>query len=160
MNQARAEVAAANGGRIPPDQLRARGLALAVQDKVLRLWAREAGVLADVSEAAFSAALAAENRRREQARASGRPLPGVPSYDQYTYASLRAAELKKALADRLKLPEKQVRAHYRELVKGMTGEVPSYAEAEQRVRLSLADREFTLELARRVKSATVRLTPR
>ncbi|MFI6901050.1 hypothetical protein ACIBKY_07310 [Nonomuraea sp. NPDC050394] len=155
MNTARAGVAAANGGAVPPDRLRAEGLALAVQDKVLRLWAREEGLLADVSEAGFAAALAAENRRREQARASGRPLPGVPSYDEYTFAGLRAAELRKALADRLDLPRERVHAHYDELVKDLTGEPPTFAESEQRVRLSLAGREVTKELAKRLQTAQV-----
>ncbi|MFI6500930.1 SurA N-terminal domain-containing protein [Nonomuraea typhae] len=159
MNTARAGVAAANGGAIPADRLRAEGLALAVREKVLRLWAREEGLIEDVGEAAFAAALAAENRRREQARASGRPLPGVPSYDVYTFAGLRAAELRKALADRLDLPADRVRAHYAELVERASGEAPSFAAAEQRVRLSLAEREITLELDRRVKAAEVSQAP-
>ncbi len=159
MNTARAGVAAANGGAIPADRLRAEGLALAVREKVLRLWAREEGLIEDVGEAAFAADLAAENRRREQARASGRPLPGVPSYDVHTFAGLRAAELRKALADRLDLPAERVRAHYAELVERASGETPSFAAAEQRVRLSLAEREITLELDRRVRAAEVGQAP-
>lgn len=154
MGTARAEVAAANGGRVAADRLRAAGLALAVQEKVLWLWAQEAGLLADVSEAGFQAALARENARREQARVAGRPLPGVPSYDEYTYAGLRAAELRKALADRVQVPEGRLLAHYKQLTAGLSGKVPTFEEAKQRVRLSLADQQVAAELAARVKRAS------
>lgn len=155
MGAARAEVAAANGGQVPEDRLRAAGLARAVREKVLWLWAHEAGLLADVSEAGFQAALAAENRRRADARAAGRPLPGVPSYDAYTYAGLRAAELRKALADRVTLPDAQLKDHYKRLTAGLSGKVPAFAEAKERVRLSLAGERVAAELAARVARARV-----
>ncbi|MEV0582349.1 hypothetical protein [Nonomuraea sp. NPDC050310] len=152
---ARAEVAAAHAGRIPADRLREAGMAAAVREKVLRLWAHEAGLLADPGEQAFQAALAAENERRARARAAGRPLPGVPSYDQHTYARIQAAELRNALESRIVLDETALSSHYRELTASVTAP-PTYEEARERVRLSLARREFERALADRVAKAVVR----
>ncbi|MEV4399349.1 hypothetical protein, partial [Nonomuraea sp. NPDC049607] len=55
-------------------------------------------------------------RRTSGTARSGRPIPGVPSYDQYTYARVRAAELDAALAKlhaaALDLSERRLRAQY------------------------------------------------
>ncbi|MFI7464363.1 hypothetical protein [Nonomuraea sp. NPDC049646] len=103
-------------GVTPARRLRERAVRAAVLDKARRIWAREAGLLADVSEQGFQRELAAENARRAQAARSGRPIPGVPSYDQYTYAQVRAAELDSALgklhAATLDLSERRLRDRY------------------------------------------------
>ncbi|MGW2152836.1 hypothetical protein [Nonomuraea sp. NPDC001699] len=97
-------------------RLRDRAVRAAVLDKARRIWAREAGLLTDVGEQGFQRELAAENARRAAAARSGRPIPGVPSYDQYTYARVRAAELDSALAKlhaaALDLSERRLRAQY------------------------------------------------
>ncbi|NUP82963.1 MAG: hypothetical protein HOV96_36040 [Nonomuraea sp.] len=103
-------------GVTPGQRLRERAVRAAVLDKARRVWAREAGLLADVSERGFQRELAAENERRAQAARARRPIPGVPSYDEYTYAQVRAAELDSALsklhASRLDLSEPRLREQY------------------------------------------------
>ncbi|NUR85119.1 MAG: hypothetical protein HOY71_13625 [Nonomuraea sp.] len=103
-------------GVTPAQRLRERAVRAAVLDKARRVWAREAGLLTDVSEQGFQRELAAENERRAQAARAGRPMPGVPSYDEYTYARVRAAELDSALgklhASTLDLSERRLREQY------------------------------------------------
>ncbi|MGV9771665.1 hypothetical protein [Streptosporangium sp. NPDC003464] len=138
-------------GATARDRLRERALAAAVRDKTRRIWAREAGLVAEVSEAAFQRALALENGRREAARRAGRPLPGVPEYDEYTYAQVSAAELDHALSERLagelELSEERLRAHYGKLARPGA---PSYADARDNVRRSLVSEEYARALDRRV----------
>ncbi|GGS94769.1 hypothetical protein ACFFV7_22750 [Nonomuraea spiralis] len=106
----------ARDGVTPARRLRERAVRAAVLDKARRIWAREAGLLTDVGEQGFQRELAAENARRAEAARSGRPIPGVPSYDQYTYARVRAAELDAALeklhASSLDLSERRLRDQY------------------------------------------------
>ncbi|NRQ39663.1 hypothetical protein HII36_48715 [Nonomuraea sp. NN258] len=141
-------------GVTPGRRLRELAVAAAVRDKARRVWAREAGLLADVGEAAFQRDLRAENQRRAEARAAGRPLPGVPSYDAYTYAQVRAAELDSELAkrfgDTLDLPESRLRAHYAELA---TAGGPGFEQARENVRRSLIRTEYERELDRRAALA-------
>ncbi|WP_433256652.1 hypothetical protein ACQPYK_18105 [Streptosporangium sp. CA-135522] len=136
------------------DRLRERALAAAVRDKVRRIWAREAGLVEEVSEAAFQRALALENGRREAARRAGRPLPGVPRYDEYTYAQVSAAELDYALSERLAgkldLSESRLRAHYGRLSRPGA---PSFADARDDVRRSLVAEEYARALDGRVAAA-------
>ncbi|MEU7898571.1 hypothetical protein AB0B45_37630 [Nonomuraea sp. NPDC049152] len=140
----------ARDGVTPRRALRDRAVRAAVLDKVRRVWAREAGLLADVSEEGFQRELAAENRRRAQAAHEGRPLPGVPSYDQYTYAGVRAAELDSALskihAAGLDLSERRLREQY-----GLTAgrDAPPFEQARDNVRHAVVVREYLKALRAR-----------
>ncbi|GAA2399489.1 hypothetical protein GCM10010404_66610 [Nonomuraea africana] len=134
----------------PRQRLRREAVGVAVLDKARRLWAREAGLLADVSEQGFQRELAQENRKRAEAAAAGRPLPGVPSYDQYTYARVRAAELDSALskihAAGLDLSDARLREHY----EVMAGEnPPPFEQARDNVRQALVIREYERALRSR-----------
>ncbi|WP_214326267.1 hypothetical protein [Nonomuraea sediminis] len=139
------------------ERLRQRAVGQAVLDKARRIWAREEGLLSDVSEAGFQRELAAENRRRAEAAAAGRPLPGVPSYDEYTYAQVRAAELDAALSKRyaahLDLSDRRLREQYRR----MAGtDAPPFAEARENVRQALILEEYTRALQKRAGFDQVR----
>ncbi|WP_431900178.1 hypothetical protein [Nonomuraea sp. bgisy101] len=137
-------------GVTPRRALRERAVRAAVLDKVRRVWAREAGLLGDVSEEGFQRELAAENRRRAQAAREGRPLPGVPSYDQYTYAGVRAAELDSALskihAAGLDLSDRRLREQYGR----MAGkDAPPFERARENVRRAVVVQEYLKALRAR-----------
>ncbi|WP_020557613.1 hypothetical protein [Embleya scabrispora] len=146
-------------GRTPHEVLTERALRAAAQDSVLRRWAQQAGVLADPTEAGFRARFEAENARRAAARASRRPVPGVPSYDEDGFARNEAAELARALrespSDRVDLSESRLRDRYAELAgaAGPSAEVPSFEQARDRIRLDLLSAAFDGELSRRVATA-------
>ncbi|MFE3450616.1 hypothetical protein ACFXJ8_16955 [Nonomuraea sp. NPDC059194] len=140
----------ARAGVTPRAALRDRAVRAAVLDKVRRVWAREAGLLADVSEQGFQRELAAENLRRAQAAREGRPLPGVPSYDEHTYARVRAAELDSALskihAAGLDLSERRLREQYER----MAGkDAPPFEQARDNVRHALVAQEYLKALRAR-----------
>ncbi|GAA2780061.1 hypothetical protein GCM10020219_059460 [Nonomuraea dietziae] len=137
-------------GLTPRRQLRERAVGAAVLDKARRVWAREAGLLTDVSEQGFQRELAQENGERAAAAAGGRPLPGVPSYDEHTYARVRAAELDSALskiyAGGLDLSEARLREQYRI----MAGQgAPPFEKARDNVRQALVLREYRTALEAR-----------
>ncbi|GAA3470993.1 hypothetical protein GCM10018965_055460 [Nonomuraea roseola] len=137
-------------GVTPRRQLRERAVGAAALDKARRVWAREAGLLADVSEQGFQRELAEENGKRAAAAAGGRPLPGVPSYDEHTYARVRAAELDSALskiyAGGLDLSEARLREQYRI----MAGQgAPPFEKARDNVRQALVLREYRTALGTR-----------
>lgn len=146
-------------GVTPAARLRERAVDAAALDKARRTWAREAGLLADVSERGFQRELAAENRRRAEAARAGRPVPGVPSYDEYTYAQVRAAELDSALsklyAHGLDLSERRLREQYaRAAVPG----APPFEQARENVRRQIVLQEY--ERALRARAATDPSEPR
>ncbi|MFI6602114.1 hypothetical protein ACIBHX_38185 [Nonomuraea sp. NPDC050536] len=146
-----------HGGVTAGDRLRQRAVGAAVLDKARRIWAREEGLLADVSETGFQRELAAENRRRAEAAAAGRPMPGVPSYDQYTYAQVRAAELDSALSKRyaahLDLSDRRLREQY----KRMAGtDAPPFTRVRENVRQALILEEYTRALRKRAGFDQVR----
>ncbi|MEU4330435.1 hypothetical protein [Nonomuraea dietziae] len=137
-------------GVTPRRRLRERAVGAAVLDKARRVWAREAGLLTDVSEQGFQRELAQENGERAAAAAGGRPLPGVPSYDEHTYARVRAAELDSALskiyAGGLDLSEARLREQYRI----MAGQgAPPFEKARDNVRQALVLREYRTALGTR-----------
>ncbi|MGV9310195.1 hypothetical protein ACWENQ_41660 [Nonomuraea sp. NPDC004354] len=140
----------AHAGVTPRRALRDRAVRAAVLDKVRRVWAREAGLLADVSEQGFQRELAEENARRARAAREGRPLPGVPSYDEHTYAGVRAAELDSALskvhAATLELSERRLREQYR-LMAGQ--DAPPFERVRDNVRQALVAEEYRKALRAR-----------
>lgn len=143
-------------GTTPRQALREKAVGAAVLEMARRMWAREAGLITDVTEQAFHHELATENARRARAAAAGGPLPGVPSYDEYTYAQVRGAELDSALsklyASKLDLSERRLREQY----KVMAGpDAPPFDQARDNVRQALiiqgyqkALHAFSLGLAR------------
>ncbi|MFI6977666.1 hypothetical protein ACIBSV_03645 [Embleya sp. NPDC050154] len=148
-------------GRTPHEVLRERSLRAAVGEAVLRRWARQAGVSTDPSEAGFRARLDAENARRAAARAQGRPMPGVPSYDEDGFARNEVAELsaslRESLAGQVDLSESRLRERYAELLAAASPSAgaPAFDQARDRLRLDLLSAAFDRELARRVAAARV-----
>ncbi|WP_327086904.1 hypothetical protein OIE66_31920 [Nonomuraea sp. NBC_01738] len=137
-------------GVTPRRQLREKAVGAAVLDKARRVWAREAGLIGDAGEQAFQRELREENARRAAAVAAGRPLPGVPEYDEFTYARVRAAELDSALgklfAATLDLSEKRLRARYEQVA---TQGAPPYEQARAGVRQALIIEGYQKELRAR-----------
>ncbi|WP_424637951.1 hypothetical protein [Embleya sp. AB8] len=150
-------------GRTPHAALVERSLRAAVGDAVLRQWACQAGLLADPTEAGFRTRLDAENARRATAAAAGRPLPGVPRYDEESFARTEAAQLSTALrdtlADRVDLSDARLRARYAELITAAdpAAGVPLFDQSRDRVRLDLLTTAFNQELSHRV--GTIQATP-
>ncbi|MGW1991805.1 hypothetical protein [Embleya sp. NPDC001921] len=148
-------------GRTPHEALLERSLRAAVVEAVLRRWARQAGVSTDPSEAGFRSRLDAENARRAAARAQGRPMPGVPSYDEDGFARNEAAELsaalRESLADGVDLSESRLRDRYAELLAAASPSAgaPPFDQARERLRLDLLSAAFDRELARRAAAARV-----
>ncbi|WP_406300670.1 hypothetical protein [Embleya sp. NBC_00888] len=148
-------------GRTPHVVLWERSLRAAVGEAVLRRWARQTGVSTDPSEAGFRARLDAENARRAAARAQGRPMPGVPSYDEDGFARNEVAELsaslRESLAGQVDLSESRLRERYAELLAAVppSAEAPPFDQARERLRLDLLSAAFDRELARRVAAAHV-----
>ncbi|MFI6319665.1 hypothetical protein ACIBG8_19180 [Nonomuraea sp. NPDC050556] len=137
-------------GTNPRQALREKAVGAAVLEMARRMWAREAGLITDVTEQAFQQELSTQNARRSQAAAAGRPLPGVPSYDQYTYAQVRGAELDSALsklyASKLDLSERRLREQYK-LMAGQ--DAPPYDQARDNVRQALIIQEYQKALRAR-----------
>ncbi|WP_125631495.1 hypothetical protein [Nonomuraea sp. WAC 01424] len=143
----------ARDGVTPARRLRERAVRAAVLDKARRIWAREAGLLTDVGEQGFQRELAAENARRAEAARSGRPIPGVPSYDQYTYARVRAAELDAALeklhASSLDLSERRLRDQY---ARAAGPGAPPFDQVRENVRRQLVRQGYEQALQARAAS--------
>ncbi|MGW9210238.1 hypothetical protein ACWGR4_25020 [Embleya sp. NPDC055664] len=148
-------------GRTPHEVLVERSLRVAAADTVLRRWAYEAGLSTDPSEAGFRTRLDTENARREAARSSGRPIPGVPRYDEESFARTETAEWSAALAATLEvdLSEPRLRARYTELLATAPPSTnpPPFEEARDRLRRDLTTTAFNTELTHR--TATTRLLP-
>ncbi|WP_331767253.1 hypothetical protein [Embleya sp. NBC_00896] len=152
-------------GRVPHDVLVERALRAVVADKLLRLWAVRAGLLADPSEQAFRARLDAENARRAAAAAGVRPEPGVPRYEEESYARTElaglSAALRESLADRVDLSDARLRARHGELLAaaGPSNDAPPFEQVRDQVRGELLAGAFDRELADRVAAARVEPLP-
>ncbi|OPC78643.1 hypothetical protein B4N89_31205 [Embleya scabrispora] len=146
-------------GRTPHEVLVERSLRAAVADIVLRRWACEAGLSTDPSEAGFRTRLDTENARREAARSSGRPMPGVPRYDEEGFARTETAEWSAALAGTLEVDvsEARLRARYTELLgrADPSTSPPPFDEARERIRRDLTTTAFDTELTHRITAARV-----
>ncbi|WP_439680047.1 hypothetical protein [Embleya sp. MST-111070] len=148
-------------GGTPHEVLVERSLRAAVADTVLRRWAYEAGLSTDPSEAGFRTRLDTENARREAARSSGHPMPGVPRYDEESFARTETAEWSAALAATLEvdLSEPRLHARYTELLAtaAPSASPPPFEEARDRLRRDLTTTAFNTELTHR--TAATRLLP-
>ncbi|MER6949229.1 hypothetical protein ABT294_34945 [Nonomuraea sp. NPDC000554] len=137
----------------PAQRLRDEAVRTAVLDKARRVWARYAGLITDVSEQGFQRELAAENQRRAQAARSGHPVPGVPAYDEYTFAQVRAAELDSALsklyAGKLDLSERRLREQY---ARTAGPEAPPFEQVRENLRRQLVIQGYEQALRTRARS--------
>lgn len=106
------------GGEAPLHQLKAEALKDVVRVKVQQIWAREKGVVQDISYESFLKNLAAENARRRDALKHNQVIYGPKQYDEASYFDMvldnMTTELKKQLHNEMTVSEEAVKGYYLE----------------------------------------------
>jgi len=106
------------GGEMPLHQLKAKALEDVERVKVQQIWAREKGLVQDISYESFLKNLAAENARRRDALKHHQVVYGPKQYDEASYFDMEldnmTAELQKQLHNELAVSEEAVESYYLE----------------------------------------------
>jgi hypothetical protein len=127
--------------------------------KTIQGWAKQKGLIADISFAAYEDHFRSENERRAQALARGDVIYGPKQYQPYRYYFFRLRDLDQALLEKLAkepaytVPDADIETFYKEN-KETFGD-RSLEDAKAQIRSMYQKKKYAAELKERIASAKV-----
>lgn len=128
--------------------------------KTIQAWAKEKGLIKDISFAAYLRHLSEENDRRKKASESGDIIYGPKQYQPYRYYFFRLKDLEKALSDKLAkdagpAPEADIASFYEQNKESFGGR--DLEDSRAQIVGMFQKRKFSAELKERIDAAKVEI---